>query len=368
MPAGWRCRAIAARPVRRVDQGYGLVCDVDGRPLDDLILVGANQEHGIVARRSGRLDDALHLPVGTQVRILPNHACSTAAQYDRYQVLGPDRARRDLAALQRLVTCGRPDDCDFRTGRARAGECRGRDRGGRKRLRGHGARPGAQLPGRARSHGLPGRGLRCEDRLRHRAADPGPEGGRLLAGNLARGLGNHQSSTLLFDPETGRASALVSANYLTGVRTGAASAIATKHLSRRDSNVLGIIGTGVQAHYQLQATLAVRPIRTVHAWDPSAENLASGSARRGWDWNTLRKPAARQWPRNSDILITVTPSQKALVEIGWVRPGTHINAMGADTKGKQELDPALVALPPCLWTNPSRRSLSANASMRSRRA
>ena len=93
--------------------------------------------------------------------------------------------------------------------------------------------------------------------------------------NLAKGLTNHQSSTLLFDPETGRASALVSANYLTGVRTGAASAIATKHLSRRNSNVLGIIGTGVQAQYQLQATLAVRPIRTVHAWDPSPENLAT---------------------------------------------------------------------------------------------
>jgi alanine dehydrogenase len=65
--------------------------------------------------------------------------------------------------------------------------------------------------------------------------------------NLAKGLTNHQSSTLLFDPETGRASALVRANYLTGVRTGAASAIATKHLSRPDSAVLGIIGTGTQS-------------------------------------------------------------------------------------------------------------------------
>src|SRR2546428_12367530 len=60
--------------------------------------------------------------------------------------------------------------------------------------------------------------------------------------NLAKGLGNHQSSTLLFDAQTGRASALVSANYLTGVRTGAASAIATKYLSRPESSTLGIIG------------------------------------------------------------------------------------------------------------------------------
>lgn len=93
--------------------------------------------------------------------------------------------------------------------------------------------------------------------------------------NLKKGLTNHQSSTVLFDPETGRASAVVSANYLTGVRTGAASAIASKYLSRPESSVLGIIGTGVQAAYQLRATLAVRPIRKVYAWDPSADNLAS---------------------------------------------------------------------------------------------
>ena len=90
LDAGWmamsRDRGTAGQAV---DQGYGLVCDLDGKPLDDLLLVGANQEHGIMAHRSGKVEGALHLPVGTQVRILPNHACSTAAQYPRYQVLGP---------------------------------------------------------------------------------------------------------------------------------------------------------------------------------------------------------------------------------------------------------------------------------------
>ena len=89
--AGWmamsRDRGTAAQAV---DQGYGLVCDVEGRPIEDLILAGANQEHGIMAHRSGKVDGALQLPVGTQVRILPNHACSTAAQYPRYQVVGAD--------------------------------------------------------------------------------------------------------------------------------------------------------------------------------------------------------------------------------------------------------------------------------------
>lgn len=162
--------------------------------------------------------------------------------------------------------------------------------------------------------------------------------------NMAKGLTNHQSSTILFDPETGRASAVVSANYLTGVRTGAASAIASKYLSRPESSVLGIIGTGVQAAYQLRATLAVRPIDEVHAWDPSADNLAGFGrtvAELGLRYvpHTERQSVATQ----ADILITVTPSQQALVERAWVRPGTHISAMGADTKGKQELDPALVA-------------------------
>lgn len=162
--------------------------------------------------------------------------------------------------------------------------------------------------------------------------------------NLGKGLTNHQSATLLFDPETGRASALVSANYLTGVRTGAASAIATKHLSRPDSETLGMIGTGAQSVYQLRATLAVRPIRHVLAWDPSEGNLEKFGAvvhELGLDYEPQAERQAVAG--GADILITVTPSQQALVEKGWVRPGTHISAMGADTKGKQELDPALVA-------------------------
>jgi D-serine deaminase-like pyridoxal phosphate-dependent protein len=93
LDAGWmamsRDRGTAGQAV---DQGYGLVCDLTGRPLGDYILVGANQEHGIMARRPGAQPDALELPVGQQVRILPNHACSTAAQYGAYQVVGGNGA------------------------------------------------------------------------------------------------------------------------------------------------------------------------------------------------------------------------------------------------------------------------------------
>lgn len=162
--------------------------------------------------------------------------------------------------------------------------------------------------------------------------------------NAARGLTNHQSATVLFDPETGRAMAVVSANYLTGVRTGAASAIATRHLSRADSTVLGIVGTGVQAVYQLKATLAVRPIRRVRAWDPSADNLqAFGRAVAELGLAYEPQPSPREVVAEADVVVTVTPSQRALVEQGWLRPGTHVSAMGADTRGKQELAAAVVA-------------------------
>jgi D-serine deaminase-like pyridoxal phosphate-dependent protein len=90
LDAGWMAMSRdRGTQKQKVDQGYGLVCDLDGRPLADLILVGANQEHGIMAHRDGRVEGALHLPVGTQVRILPNHACPTAAQYPSYKVFGP---------------------------------------------------------------------------------------------------------------------------------------------------------------------------------------------------------------------------------------------------------------------------------------
>jgi alanine dehydrogenase len=161
--------------------------------------------------------------------------------------------------------------------------------------------------------------------------------------NLAAGMGNHQSATLLFDPATGRASALVSANYLTGVRTGAASAIATKFLSRPDSTVLGLIGAGAQAHHQVRATAAVRPLQRVVAWARSQEHLEAlgrTAAELGFAFTAA---SARDVAQAADVLITVTPAQQALVEAGWVRPGTHVNAMGADTRGKQELDPRLVA-------------------------
>jgi D-serine deaminase-like pyridoxal phosphate-dependent protein len=93
--AGWmatsRDRGTAKQ---RVDQGYGVVCDIDGRPIADLVVTDANQEHGIVASRSGGTSP--ELPVGTRLRILPNHACATAAQHEAYNVVD---GSREVAAV-----------------------------------------------------------------------------------------------------------------------------------------------------------------------------------------------------------------------------------------------------------------------------
>jgi D-serine deaminase-like pyridoxal phosphate-dependent protein len=89
--AGWmalsRDRGTANQVV---DQGYGLVCDIEGRVMNDLIVASANQEHGVIALRPGSSASLPDLPVGTQLRILPNHACATAAQFDGYEVIPAD--------------------------------------------------------------------------------------------------------------------------------------------------------------------------------------------------------------------------------------------------------------------------------------
>jgi D-serine deaminase-like pyridoxal phosphate-dependent protein len=86
--AGWmalsRDRGTQAQAV---DQGYGLVADAAGVSLGDLVVTAANQEHGIVARRDGGPLDVARFPIGTLLRVLPNHACATAAQHGAYQVV-----------------------------------------------------------------------------------------------------------------------------------------------------------------------------------------------------------------------------------------------------------------------------------------
>jgi D-serine deaminase-like pyridoxal phosphate-dependent protein len=86
--AGWMAMSRDRGTARQaVDQGYGVACDLSGQPYEDLIVADANQEHGIVALRRGSAATLPELPIGSRLRILPNHACATGAQHDRYHVL-----------------------------------------------------------------------------------------------------------------------------------------------------------------------------------------------------------------------------------------------------------------------------------------
>lgn len=159
--------------------------------------------------------------------------------------------------------------------------------------------------------------------------------------NRTRGLTNHQSTTILTDPDTGCPTAFVSSNYLTGVRTAAASAIGIRELSRPDAKVLGIIGAGAQSLYHIRAAELVRDFDLVMIADRddgNAENLVAEVKAT----IPAERADAQTVARRADVLITLTPSREPVVRTEWVRPGTHISAMGADTKGKNELDVELM--------------------------
>ncbi len=91
--AGWMAlSADRGTAGQAVDQYYGIVCDPEGRPYDDLVVLRANQEHGIIAARPGSAAKIPELRIGDRVRILPNHACATAAQHDQYYVMDEKNA------------------------------------------------------------------------------------------------------------------------------------------------------------------------------------------------------------------------------------------------------------------------------------
>jgi ornithine cyclodeaminase len=166
--------------------------------------------------------------------------------------------------------------------------------------------------------------------------------GTYWADNFDKGLPAHGSTILLLDPETGFPQALVSASYLNGYRTAAANAVAVSSLARSDAAVLGVIGAGHQAEQEIRAVAEVRALSLIKIFTRS-EIRASWIADRlkVVDVN-IRLTSAEDAVRDSDIVVTVTPSKAPLVRNEWIGEGTHISAMGADDKGKYELDTAIL--------------------------
>jgi len=167
--------------------------------------------------------------------------------------------------------------------------------------------------------------------------------GSYWPGNAMFGLPAHGSTIILINPETGFPQAIVAAAYLNGFRTAAANAIAVDYLARKDASILGVIGAGHQAEHEIRAIREVRKLSLIRI-STRSESRAQWLANRLVNIDTpIEFVTAEQAVRGSDIVTTVTPSTEALVRSDWVAPGTHLSAMGADSRGKQELDTALVA-------------------------
>lgn len=171
----------------------------------------------------------------------------------------------------------------------------------------------------------------------------GVKAGGYWPGNAASGLTNHQSSVALFEPDTGQLKALVGGNYLTAVRTAASSAVSIAHLARQDARVLGMVGAGHQSTFQLRAALEQRDFDKVVGWNPRPENLSRLAAVCEELGVPFEAVSLQQLGAQSDVIITITSAFEPLLMADWVKPGTHIACMGTDTKGKQEVDPALLA-------------------------
>ncbi len=170
----------------------------------------------------------------------------------------------------------------------------------------------------------------------------GVKAGGYFPGNAARGMINHQSSVFLFDPETGRPVAMVGGNLLTALRTAAASAISIDRLARADARVLGMVGAGHQAAFQLRAAARVRKFEKVIAWNLHPEmlpKLGAVAEELGLPFEAVDLPRMVE----ADVVITITSSPAASLMSDHVSEGTHLACMGTDTIGKQEVEPALVA-------------------------
>ncbi|MFA4028894.1 MAG: hypothetical protein GDYSWBUE_001359 [Candidatus Fervidibacterota bacterium] len=162
--------------------------------------------------------------------------------------------------------------------------------------------------------------------------------------NRALGLPTVMAILVVVEPETGFPLAVIEATHLTAMRTAGAGAIAAKLLARSDAAKVGLIGAGVQARYQLLALNEVMDIEEVHVWSLDME-LAHSLVEEMRE-KVCAKYFVHDDPHDAvcevDIIVTATPSRSPIVMDGWVKDGTHINAIGADAPGKQELDPALL--------------------------
>ncbi|WP_342305477.1 alanine dehydrogenase [Methanolobus sp. ZRKC5] len=161
--------------------------------------------------------------------------------------------------------------------------------------------------------------------------------------NREKGLPTVMAVIVLNSTETGAPLAIMDGTYITDMRTGAAGGVAAKHLARPDSHVVGMVGTGGQARTQLLALSEVMEIEEVKVTcrDLSHCDAFEKDMREVVNCNFTKKRSIKD-VCDCDVLVTTTPVREPVVMSEWIHEGTHINAIGADAMGKQELDPALL--------------------------
>ena len=163
--------------------------------------------------------------------------------------------------------------------------------------------------------------------------------------NADRGLPTVQAVVVWFDATTGRPVALIDGATVTAMRTGAASGVATRLLARRDARTLGMIGAGGQAEWQVRAILAARPIERVAVYARSADARSAFARHMAavTGIEVVAVDSAEAAVRDADVVACATTSSTPVFDASWVRPGTHVNGVGAFRLGMVELPPALFA-------------------------
>ena len=162
--------------------------------------------------------------------------------------------------------------------------------------------------------------------------------------NPQLGLSSSNGLMLLFCQQTGQLQCiLLDEGHLTDARTAVAGAVTAKYLAPSPISKIGIMGTGIQAKRQLEFLYETTDCREVLVWGRSQQKLTSyveffRSQTRWSDLHIATTQDARDVAQQCNLIVTTTPAHTPLLEVAWIRPGTHITAVGSDTPDKQELD------------------------------
>ena len=162
--------------------------------------------------------------------------------------------------------------------------------------------------------------------------------------NPSRGLPTVMGTLIINETATGFPLAVMDGLSVTRLRTGAAAGVAAKALARPRSHIVGLVGCGAMAFHQLLALAELFRLREVKVWGyrPGEARRFCASAERRLTVPVVPVNTVNGCVAEADIIVTITPSRTPLVRRAWVKPGTHINAVGADAPGKQELDPRIL--------------------------